>query len=51
MHTFPSARQPTIFFSFGAFATLAKAVAGIEFGQHPRVLGSNSGRVSPPDIF
>ena len=33
----------THFFSFGAFAALAKAFAGDEFGQHPRGCGLNSG--------
>ena len=41
----------TYFFPFGAFAALAKAFAGNEFGQNPRGCGLNSGRASPPGIF
>ena len=41
----------TYFFSFGAFAALAKAFVGEEFGQNPRDCGLNSGRASPPEVF
>ena len=41
----------TYFFSFGAFAALAKAFAGDEFGQNPRGCGLNSGWATPLAIF
>ena len=37
----------TYFFSFGAFATLAKAFVGDEFGQSPRDYGLNSNWATP----
>ena len=50
-HWTQSRKLLTYFFSFGAFAALAKAFAGEEFGQNPRGCGLNSGRASPPEIF
>jgi hypothetical protein len=41
----------TYFFSFGAFAALAKAFAGNEFEQNPHGCGLNSDRSTPPEIF
>ena len=46
-----SRNLPTYFFSFWAFAALAKAFAGNEFWQNPRGYGLNSGRASPLEIF
>ena len=46
-----SRNLPTYFFSFWAFAALAKAFAGNEFGLNPRGYGLNSGRAAPLGIL
>ena len=46
-----SRNLPTYFFSFWAFATLAKAFAGNKFGLNPRGYGLNSGRAAPHGIL
>ena len=59
--TFPAASGPwtqsrnlptcTYFFSFWAFAALAKAFTGNEFGLNPRGYGLDSGRDAPLGIL
>ena len=44
-------KPPDMLFSFWAFATLAKAFAGNEFGLNPRDYGLNSGRAALLDIL
>ena len=51
MRATQSRKLLTCFFSFGAFAALAKAFAGEEFGQTPRGCGLNSGWATPLAIF
>ena len=46
-----SRNLPTYFFSFWAFAALAKAFAGNEFGLNPRGYRLNSGRAAPLGIL
>ena len=43
--------SPHTFFSFGAFAALAKAFAGNEFEQNPHGGGPNLGQASHFEIF